>query len=63
VLDSGCTQHMTGDSKMFNSIDMGDNGGYESIIFGDNSCNRTNYKNVSTKTITEVIKIPVLMLP
>jgi hypothetical protein len=54
---------MMGDSKMFNSIDMGDNGGYESITFGDNSCNRTNYKNVSTKTITEVIKIPVLMLP
>ena len=36
MLDSGCTQHMTGDPKMFSSLD--DNVvGYSDIIFGDNS--------------------------
>ena len=36
MLDSGCTQHMTGDPKMFYSLD--DNVvGYSDIIFGDNS--------------------------
>ena len=36
VLDSGCTQHMTGDARMFNSINTNGNDGYDSIIFGDN---------------------------
>jgi hypothetical protein len=36
MLDSGCTQHMTGDSKMFNSIKPNDSG-IQSITFGDNS--------------------------
>ena len=36
VLDSGCTQHMTGDARMFNSINTNDNDSYDSIIFGDN---------------------------
>ena len=35
MLDSGCTQHMTGESKMFASLD-GDVSGYNDIIFGDN---------------------------
>ena len=36
VLNSGCTQHMTGDPKMFSSLD--DNVvGYSDIIFSDNS--------------------------
>ena len=36
MLDSGCTQHMTGDLKMFFSLD--DNVvGYSDIIFGGNS--------------------------
>ena len=36
VLDSGCTQHMTGYVKMFTSLDeeMGD---HEHVTFGDNS--------------------------
>jgi hypothetical protein len=37
VLDSGCTQHMTGDSRMFNSIKSSDSDGVQSITFGDNS--------------------------
>ena len=36
MLDSGCTQHMTGESKMFASLD-GDVSGYNDIIFCDNS--------------------------
>ena len=36
MLDSGCTQHMTGDSRMFNSINTSDNNGIDSIKFGDN---------------------------
>jgi hypothetical protein len=36
VIDSGCTQHMTGDPRMFTSLE--DNGVcQEKIIFGDNS--------------------------
>jgi hypothetical protein len=27
---------MTGDARMFNSINTNDNNGYDSIIFGDN---------------------------
>jgi hypothetical protein len=36
VLDSGCSQHMTGDSRMFNSLKSNDSD-IDSIIFGDNS--------------------------
>ena len=36
MLDSGCTQHMTGDSRMFNSIKSNDNNEFDSITFGDN---------------------------
>ena len=35
MLDSGCTQHMTGDPMMFSSLDE-NVGGYSDIIFGDN---------------------------
>ena len=36
VLNSGCTQYMTGDARMFNSINTNGNDGYDSITFGDN---------------------------
>ena len=36
MLDSGCTQHMTGDSCMFKSIDTSQNGGFDAITFGNN---------------------------
>ena len=36
VIDSGCTQHMTGDPRMFTSLDEGVDD-QERIIFGDNS--------------------------
>ena len=37
MLDSGCTQHMTGDPRMFNSINESKSNGIDSITFGDNS--------------------------
>ncbi|WVZ80284.1 LOW QUALITY PROTEIN: hypothetical protein U9M48_027775 [Paspalum notatum var. saurae] len=36
VMDSGCTQHMTGDSRMFTSL-SGNVEDYDKITFGDNS--------------------------
>ena len=36
VLDSGCTQHMTGYVKIFTSLDE-DVGDDEHVTFGDNS--------------------------
>ena len=36
VLDSGCTQHMTGYVKMSTSLDE-DVGDHEQVTFGDNS--------------------------
>jgi hypothetical protein len=36
VLDSGCTQHMTGDMKMFTQMSVEDCSSYDSITFGDN---------------------------
>ena len=36
MLDSGCTQYMTGDSRMFNSINENDSNVIDSITFGDN---------------------------
>ena len=36
MLDSGCTQYMTGDPRMFNSIDENKSNGIDSITFGDN---------------------------
>ena len=36
MLDSGCTQHMTNDLRMFNSINANDSNRVDSITFGDN---------------------------
>ena len=36
MLDSGCTQHMTGDPRMFNSINENKSNGIDRITFGDN---------------------------
>ena len=49
MLDSGCTQYMTGDPKIFSSLD--DNVvGYSNIIFGDNS--RGKVKGIGTIAIS-----------
>jgi hypothetical protein len=39
ILDSGCTQHMTGQVKMFTSL-VNDAGDHEQVLFGDNSKGR-----------------------
>jgi hypothetical protein len=39
ILDSGCTQHMTGQVKMFTSL-VDDAGDHEQVSFGDNSKGR-----------------------
>ena len=49
MLDSGCTQHMTGDPMMFSSLDE-NVGGYSDIIFGDSS--RSKVKGVGTISIS-----------
>jgi len=49
VLDSGCTQHMTGDPMMFSSLDN-NVVGYSDIIFGDNS--RGKVKGIGTIAIS-----------
>ena len=36
MLDSGCTQHMTGDSRMFNLINANESNRIDSITFDDN---------------------------
>ena len=36
MLGSGCIQYMTGDSRMFNSINENESNGIDSITFGDN---------------------------
>ena len=36
MLDSGCAQHMIGNSRMFNSINENESNGIDSITFGDN---------------------------
>ena len=35
VLDSGCSQHMTGNDSMFTTLE--DPGDHEHVIYGDNS--------------------------
>ena len=36
MLDSGCTQHMTGDMRMFTEMSEEGCSTYDSITFGDN---------------------------
>ena len=54
MLDSGCTQHMTGDQMMFSSLDE-NVGGYSDIIFGDNS--RGKVKGVGERATSNVFAV------
>ena len=60
VLDSWCTQHMTGDARMFNSINTNDNDGYDSIIFGDNG--KGKVKGLVKITISNDMSISNVLL-
>ena len=44
VIDSGCTQHMIGDPRMFTSLDK-EVDGQERITFGDNSKRKVAISN------------------
>jgi hypothetical protein len=41
VVDSGCTQHMTGDMGMFTQISEEGCSSYDSITYGDNRTKRS----------------------
>ena len=60
MLDSGCTQHMTGDSRMFNSINSNDDDGIDSITFGDNG--KGKVKRLGKITISNDLNISNLLL-
>ena len=60
MLDSGCTQHMTGDLRMFNSINTSDNNGVESITFRDNS--KSKVKGLGKIAISNDLSIPNMIL-
>jgi hypothetical protein len=55
VLDSGCSQHMTGDSRMFNSLKSNDSG-IDSITFGNNS--KGDVKALGRIAIQMIIAFP-----
>ena len=52
-IDSGCTQHMTGDPRMFTSLDE-EVDGQERIIFGDNS--KRKVKGLGKVAISMIIQ-------
>jgi hypothetical protein len=59
VLDSGCTQHMTKNERMFTSID---NAGseYDKITFGDNS--KVEVKGLGKIAISNNLSISNVLL-
>ena len=59
MLDSGCSQHMTGDSRMFNSLKSNDSG-IDSITFCDNS--KGNVKALGRITISNDHSISNVLL-
>jgi hypothetical protein len=60
ILDSGCTQHMTCDSRMFNSININDSNGIDSITFGDND--KGKIKSLSKIAISNDLSIFNMLL-
>ena len=51
MLDSGCTQHMIGDPRMFNSINENKSNGIDSITFGDNGKGKIKMANKFVSSI------------
>ena len=49
---------MTGDARMFNSINTNDNDGYDSITFGDNG--KGKVKGLSKIAISNVLLVEIL---
>ena len=70
MLDSGCTQHMTGYVKMFTSLDE-DVGDHEHVTFGDNSKGKvvslgkmaiTKYLSISNVLLVESVSFNLLSI-
>ena len=59
MLDSGCTQHMIGDPRMFNSINSNDDNGFDSITFCDNS--RGKVKELGKIAISNDLNFVILV--
>jgi hypothetical protein len=57
VLDSGCSQYMTGNDNMFTTL--GDPGDHEHVTFGDNS--RARIIGLGRIVITKVLSISNVM--
>ena len=71
VLDSGCTQYMTGDARMFKSINTNGNDGYDSITFGNNGKGKvkglgkiaiSNDMNISNVLLVESLNFNLLSM-
>ena len=60
MLDSGCTQHITSDARMFNSINTNGNDGYDSITFVDNG--KDKVKGLDKIAISNDISISNVLL-
>ena len=60
VLDSGCTQHMTGDARIFNSINTNGNDGHDNITFDDNGKGKA--KRLGKITISNDLSISNMFL-
>jgi hypothetical protein len=57
VLDSGCTNHMTGEKKMFTSIEKNVTTN-DSITFGDNSQDKVlDHGKISITTEHSIFKV------
>ena len=59
VIDSGCTQHMTGDPRMFTSLDE-EVDGQERITFGDNSKGKVKVAISNDHSISNVLYVASL---
>ena len=60
MLDSGCTQHITGESCMFKSIDTNQNGGFDSITFGNNKKGKVKGLGKIDMSISNVLLVESL---
>jgi hypothetical protein len=70
VLDSGCTQHMTKNGRLFTSIDN-EGSEYDKITFGDNSKGKvkglgkiaiSNYLSISNVLLVESLSYNLLFI-
>jgi hypothetical protein len=56
------TQHMTGDARIFNSINTNNSNGYDSITFGDSDNDKGKVKGLGKITISNDLSISNVLL-